>query len=47
MGQMEETMVRKNPITRNGSSTTPSSGKIRKAADIPKGMSTLDFLMKD
>jgi hypothetical protein len=43
----EDTMVRKNPITRNGSSTTPSSGKIRKASDIPKGVSTLDFLMKD
>jgi len=42
-----ETMVRKNPITRNGSSTTPSSGKIRKTADIPRSMSTLDVLMKD
>ncbi len=38
---------RKSPITRNGSSTTPSSGRIRKAADIPKNMSTLDVLMKD
>jgi hypothetical protein len=39
--------VKKGPITRNGSSTTPSSGKYRKASDIPKGMSTLDVLMKD
>jgi hypothetical protein len=42
----EERSVRKNPIT-PGRSTAPSSGKYRKASDIPRGMSTLDVLMKD
>jgi hypothetical protein len=42
----EEQTVRKNPIT-PGRSTAPSSGKYRKASDIPRGMSTLDVLMKD
>lgn len=37
---------KKGPIT-PGRSTSPSSGKYKKAADIPKGMSTLDVLMKD
>jgi hypothetical protein len=37
---------KKGPIT-PGRSTSPSSGKFKKAADIPKGMSTLDVLMKD
>jgi hypothetical protein len=43
---IEESTPKKGPIT-PGRSTTPSSGKIRKAADIPRGMSTLDVLMKD
>lgn len=30
-----------------GNSTPPTSGKYKKASDIPKGMSTLDVLMKD
>jgi hypothetical protein len=37
---------KKGPIT-PGKSTTPSSGKFKKPSDIPKGMSTLDVLMKD
>ena len=37
---------KKGPIT-PGRSTSPSSGKYKKASDIPKGMSTLDILMKD
>jgi hypothetical protein len=37
---------KKSPITRRPS-TAPSSGKFRKASDIPAGMSTLDVLMKD
>ena len=43
----EETTPKKSPTASVGRSTTPSSGKIRKASDIPKGMSTLDFLTKD
>jgi hypothetical protein len=42
----ETTTSKKGPIT-PGRSTAPSSGKIRKPSDIPKGMSTLDVLMKD
>jgi hypothetical protein len=42
----EEQPVRKNPIT-PGRSTSPSSGKYKSAKDIPRGMSTLDVLMKD
>jgi hypothetical protein len=43
----EETdSVKKNPIT-PGRSTSQSSGKFKKASDIPKNMSTLDVLMKD
>jgi hypothetical protein len=43
----DETPTRKSPAV-NGRSTAPSSGgKIRKPSDIPKGMSTLDVLMKD
>ena len=38
--------AKRGPIT-PGRSASPSSGKIRKASDIPKGVSTLDFLMKD
>jgi hypothetical protein len=38
--------AKKGPIAR-GSSTPRSSGKYRKASDIPSGMSTLDVLMKD
>jgi hypothetical protein len=37
---------KKSPITR-GQSAAPSSGKFRKASDIPSNMSTLDVLMKD
>jgi len=43
---LESKPTRKSPQV-NGRSTAPSSGKIRKASDIPKGMSTLDVLMKD
>jgi hypothetical protein len=44
----EETQepAKRGPIT-SGRSTPPSSGKFRKPSDIPKGMSTLDVLMKD
>jgi len=38
---------KKSPAIQSGKSTPPSSGKIRKPGDIPKGMSTLDVLMKD
>jgi len=38
--------ARKAPIT-PGRSASPSSGKIKVAKDIPKGMSTLDVLMSD
>jgi hypothetical protein len=41
-----EMTPKKGPIT-PGRSTAPSSGKIRKPSDIPRGMSTLDVLMKD
>jgi len=37
---------KKGPIAR-GSSPRPSSGKFRKASDIPRSMSTLDVLMSD
>jgi hypothetical protein len=43
---LEPKANKKGPIT-PGRSTAPSSGKFKKAADIPKGMSTLDVLMKD
>lgn len=42
----EEEPTRKGPIT-PGRSTSPSGSKFRKPSDIPKGMSTLDVLMKD
>lgn len=42
----EELTPKKGPIT-PGRSTTPSSGKLKKASDIPRGMSTLDVLMQD
>lgn len=42
----EEMTPKKGPIAK-GQSTPPSSGKYKKASDIPKGMSTLDVLMKD
>ena len=42
----ETTAPKKSPIAR-GRSTAPSSGKFRKASDIPAGMSTLDVLMSD
>jgi len=41
-----ELTPKKSP-TATGKSTAPSSGKIRKASDIPKNMSTLDVLMGD
>jgi hypothetical protein len=37
---------RKGPI-QPGQSTPPNSGKFKKASDIPKGMTTLDVLMRD
>jgi len=46
--EQEEMTPRKSPATQLGRSTPPSSGgRIKKASDIPKGMSTLDVLMKD
>lgn len=42
----EETPTRKGPIA-PGRSSSPSSGKYRKASDIPRGMTTLEVLMKD
>lgn len=42
----EEGPTRKGPIS-HGKSTSPSSGRYRKPSDIPKGMTTLDVLMKD
>lgn len=44
--EIQMASVKKGP-SNTGKSTTPSSGKIRKASDIPRGMSTLDVLMKD
>lgn len=41
-----ETPTRKGPIT-PGRSSSPSGSKYRKASDIPRGMSTLEVLMKD
>jgi len=38
---------KKSPIARTGTSTPPSSGKIKTAKDIPRGMTTAEFLMKD
>jgi hypothetical protein len=38
--------TKRGPVT-PGKSTPPSGGKIRSAKDIPRGMSTLDVLMKD
>lgn len=43
----EELTPKKSPTNNTGRPLAPSSGKIRKASDIPKGMSTLDVLMKD
>jgi|SRR5580765_4124876 len=46
--EVQETAPKKSQsVSSNGKSAAPSSGKIRKASDIPKGMSTLDVLMKD
>lgn len=45
-GDIEEPQAKTGPIT-PGKSTPPSSGKYKKASDIPRGMSTLDVLMKD
>ena len=42
----EPVPAKKGPIAR-GHSAAPSSGKFRKASDIPRGMTTLDVLMKD
>jgi len=41
-----KTSDKRGPIT-PGRSTSPSSGKLKSAKDIPRGMSTLDVLMKD
>jgi len=45
-GNDTKDMAKKGPIAR-GSSTPHSSGRIRKPSDIPRGMTTLDVLMKD
>ncbi len=45
--EAEEPLAVKSPTTRSGSPQALSSGKIRKPSDIPRGMSTLDVLMKD
>lgn len=46
-GEADERMTpSKSPII-GGRSTSPFSGKIKSPADIPKGMSTFDVLMKD
>ena len=42
----QEVPAKKGPIAR-GQSTPRTSGKYRKASDIPRGMSTLDVLMSD
>ena len=42
----EELIPKRNPIA-SGRSTPPSSGRIKSGKDIPRGVSTLDFLMKD
>jgi hypothetical protein len=44
--QEDQETPKKSPTT-SGRPQAPLSGKIRKASDIPKGMSTLDVLMKD
>lgn len=44
--EVEELTPRKSPVT-SGKSTSNNSGRIRNAKDIPPGMSTMDFLMKD
>jgi len=46
VAKVSEEPAKKGPIAR-GRSAAPSSGKFRKASDIPAGMSTLDVLMKD
>lgn len=43
----EDKAPKKSPISSSGRSAPPSSGKYKKASDIPRGMSTLDVLMKD
>lgn len=45
--ETEEKMTLKSPVGNGKSTSPPSGGRIRKASDIPKGMSTLDVLMKD
>jgi hypothetical protein len=40
------TSGKRSPASSTGRPQTPPSGKIRKPSDIPKGMSTLDVLMK-
>lgn len=44
--ETEEPTPKKGPIT-PGRSTAPSSGKYKSAKEIPKGVTTLDYLMKD
>ena len=46
-GNTEVISASKKSPNKPGRSTAPSSGKFRKASDIPHGMSTLDVLMKD
>lgn len=43
----EDDSKKKSPASSTGRSTSHSGGKVRKAGDIPKGMSTLDVLMQD
>lgn len=45
--EVEERPTRQSPSNTSGRSTPPSSGKIRKPSDIPRGMSTLDVLNSD
>ena len=47
-GEVSEDILaeKKGPIAQ-GKSTSHPSGKFKKASDIPRGMSTLDVLMKD
>jgi len=47
MEDEERPTSKKGPITPGKSTSPSSSGRIKKASDIPRGMSTLDVLMKD
>lgn len=45
--QTEETPANRSSQRTSGNSTSQSGGRIRKPGDIPRGMTTLDVLMKD